>query len=196
MNRIGMMVDISHVSDDTIRDVLEITTRPVIASHSSCRALCDHPRNLPDDLLRAIGQNGGYVGINFYPAFVDQKYLNALRARQKDVLGELNVAKELTPAEMDEKAPDRAFSFGDDGLPRPPFDLILDHIDHAVKVAGIDHIGIGSDLDTINTPAGLDDVTDFPKITAGLLKRGYSEEDIRKILGGNLMRVFQQVVGR
>ncbi len=197
MNRVGMMVDISHVSDDTIRDVLEIATKPVIASHSSCRALCDHPRNLSDDLLRAIGQHDGYVGINFYPEFVDQTYLNAVRARQKDVLGELNRTTNLSPEQMDDMAAERAFSFGDsNGMPRPPFDRILDHIDHAVKVAGIDHVGIGSDLDTIPTPEGLDDVTDFPKITAGLLKRGYKDEDVRKILGGNLMRVFQQVVER
>ena len=192
MNRLGMMVDISHVSDDTIRDVLEITTKPVIASHSSCRALCDHPRNLPDDLLRAIGQNGGYVGINFYPPFVDQKFLNALRARQKDVLGELNAAREMTPAEMDEKAPERAFSFGDEGIPRPPFDLILDHLDHAVKVAGIDHVGIGSDYDGVPyLPEGLDGVEDYPALLVEMHRRGWSDAEIAGLAGGNLLRALR-----
>lgn len=197
MNRIGMMVDISHVSDDTIRDVLEVTSKPVIASHSSCRALCNHPRNLSDDLLKAIGTNGGYVGINFYPEFIDQQYRDAILAKQKDTLATLNEPHELSPEKLDELAPDRAFSFAEDmGVPRPPFDRILDHIDHAVKMAGIDHVGIGSDLDTIPTPQGIDDVADFPKITEGLIARGYKEDDIRKILGGNLLRVLETVAGK
>ncbi len=197
MNRIGMMVDISHTSDDTVRDVLEVTTKPVIASHSSCRVFSDHPRNLSDELLRAIGRNGGFVGINFYPEFLDQAYRDAIRAKQKDVLGELNEPRDLPPEQLDALAPERAFSFGDAfGVPRPAFERILDHIDHAVKTAGIDHVGIGSDLDVIPTPQGMDDVTDFPKITEGLLARGYKDEDIRKILGANLLRVMEQVVGR
>ena len=197
MNRIGMMVDISHTSDDTVRDVLEVTTKPVIASHSSCRVISNHPRNLSDELLKAIGANGGYVGINFYPEFLDQQYRDAVLAQQKDVLGTLNERRELPPEKLDELAPARAFSFAEDmGVPRPPFERILDHIDRAVKIAGIDHVGIGSDLDTIPTPAGLDDVTDFPKITEGLLARGYTEDDIRKILGGNLLRVLEQATGK
>ncbi len=196
MNRIGMIVDISHVSEETIMDVLEVATRPVIASHSSCRALSDHPRNLTDAALRAIAQNGGVVGINFYPEFLDQQYRDRMKALNKDILGGLNRPQPVAPEKLDALAAERLHFVDDPGLPRPPFDRILDHIDHAVRVAGIDHLGLGSDLDVIATPEGLDDVTDFPKITRGLLARGYREPEIRKILGENFLRVVSQVTSR
>jgi membrane dipeptidase len=196
MNRIGMIVDISHVSEETVMAVLKVTTAPVIASHSSCYALCHHPRNLSDDALRAIARNGGVVGINFYAGFLDQKYDDAVKAAQKDVLVSLNAPVEISPDKLDEAAAERMHLVDDPGIPRPPFERILDHIDHAVKVMGIDHVGIGSDLDTIPTPVGMNDVSDFPKITRGLLQRGYKEDDIRKILGGNFLRVIEKVTGR
>ncbi len=196
MNRIGMIVDVSHVSEETVRDVLEVTTKPVIASHSSCFALSDHPRNLSDDALRAIARNGEVVGINFYAEFLDQTYRDRMKAMRKDVLSELNKPQQTPLAKLDELAAQRLSLVDDPGIPHPPFARILDHIDHAVKVAGINHVGIGSDLDVITTPEGMKDVTDFPKITRGLLERGYKEEDIRKILGGNFLRVLKQVTGR
>ncbi|MBA3355559.1 MAG: membrane dipeptidase [Pyrinomonadaceae bacterium] len=196
MNRIGMIVDVSHVSEETVKDVLEATTKPVIASHSSCLALSDHPRNLSDDALRAIARNGGVVGINFYSEFLDQTYHNLMKVMRKDVLSEINKPQQVTPEKLDELAARRLSLLGDPGIPHPPFERILDHIDHAVKVAGIDHVGIGSDLDVIPTPEGMKDVTDLPKITRGLLERGYKEEEIRKILGGNFLRVLKQVTGR
>ena len=194
MNRIGMLVDISHVSDETVRAVLATSTKPVIASHSSCRALCNHPRNLSDDLLRAIGQKGGYIGINFYSAFVDQNFKN--RASGTDQLKVFNSKPKVDPDKLDQVAAERANIPERTDIPRPPFSILLDHLDHAVKVAGIDHVGIGSDLDVVPTPEGMDDVTDFPKITEGLLQRGYSEQDIRKILGENFLRVLQQATGK
>ncbi len=196
MNRIGMIVDVSHVSEDTVMDVLEVSTQPVIASHSSCLSISNHPRNLSDKALRAIGQKGGVIGINFFSGFIDQKYNDAMKAKQGDILAAINEKKEIKPEDLDKVAAERLKLLDDPGIPRPPFDRILDHIDHAVKVAGIDHVGIGSDLDVIPSPEGMDDVRDFPKITRGLLQRGYKEEDIRKILGGNFLRVLKQVTGR
>ncbi len=196
MNRIGMLVDVSHVSEDTVMDVLEVTTKPVIASHSSCLALCNHPRNLSDKALRAIAKNGGVIGINFFAGFIDQQYYDALQAKQNDILSALNEKKQIAPEELDRVAAERLKLLDDPGIRRPPFGRLLDHIDHAVKVAGIDHVGIGSDLDVIPTPEGMNEVSDFPKITKGLLERGYKEEDIRKILGGNFLRVLRQATGR
>ncbi|MGH9897418.1 MAG: dipeptidase, partial [Pyrinomonadaceae bacterium] len=196
MNRIGMIVDVSHVSEETVMDVLEVTTKPVIASHSSCFALSDHPRNLSDDALRAIARNGGVVGMNFYAEFLDQTYRDQVKAMRKDVLSEFNQPQQVPPEKLDELAARRLSLLDDPGIPHPPFARILDHIDHAVKVAGIDHVGIGSDLDVITAPEGMKDVADFPKITRGLLERGYKEDEIRKILGGNFLRVLKQVTGR
>ena len=196
MNRLGMLVDVSHVSEDTVMDVLEVSTKPVIASHSSCLALCNHPRNLSDKALKAIAQKGGVIGINFFSGFVDQKYLDAMNAMQNDILATINEKKQIAPEDLDRVAAERLKLLDDPGIPRPPFARILDHIDHAVKIAGIDHVGIGSDLDMIPTPAGMNDVSDMPKITKGLLERGYKEADIRKILGGNFLRVLRQATGR
>lgn len=196
MNRLGMLVDVSHVSEDAVMDVLEVTTKPVIASHSSCLALCNHPRNLSDKALKAIAKNGGVIGINFFSGFVDQKYLDAMNAMQNDILATINEKKQIPPEDLDRVAAERLKLLDDPGIPRPPFARLLDHIDHAVKIAGIDHVGIGSDLDMIPTPEGMNDVSDMPKITKGLLERGYQEADIRKILGGNFLRVLRQATGR
>lgn len=204
MNRLGMMVDVSHVSDKTFFRTLIITRAPVIASHSGARALCNSPRNMTDDMLRAIANSGGpdskggVVQVNFYSAFVSQDYLDA----QKAMTPEMNKAvqelkdkakaegREASSAELDKLQ--RAFA---DRIPRPPLSALIDQIDHIAKVAGVDHVGIGTDFDGVNgqLPQGIDSPADFPKITAALMERGYSAEDCRKILGGNLLRVFHEV---
>jgi membrane dipeptidase len=204
MNRLGMMVDVSHVSDRTFFRTLNISRAPVIASHSSARALCDAPRNLSDNMLRAIAtyggpdSKGGVVMVNFYSAFLSQDYRNALKAMDPEVRKEIDALKakdkaegrETTHAEIDKLQ--RAAA---DRIPRPPFSVLIDHIDHIAKVAGVDHVGLGSDFDGVNgqLPEGLNSPADLPKITAALMARGYSAEDCRKILGGNLLRVFREV---
>ena len=195
MNRLGMIVDISHVSDKTFYDTLAVTTKPVIASHSSCRALSDVPRNMSDDMIRALASNGGVVGINFGAGFLNQGDAEALRRR----IGEA-VATEpaLAGRALDEFA---AADYVKEYTQMRPASATLqdavEHIDHAVKIAGVDHVGIGSDFDGINSvPAGLEDVSKMPDLTAALLRRGYSESEVRKILGGNFLRVLREVTGR
>lgn len=180
MNRLGMLVDVSHVSDSTFFDVIATTSDPVIASHSSARAINGHPRNMSDDQLRAIARNGGVVNVNFYSNFLDPRF----RASKDSI-------DRLYEAESQRDAAVRT-------LPRPPLAVLLDHIDHIVRVAGIDHVGLGSDFDGVGglLPAGLDDVTRMPLIAQGLLDRGYSTPDIGKILGGNMLRVMERVLDR
>ena len=198
MNRLGMMVDISHVSDKTFYRTLIISRAPVIASHSSARALCDAPRNMTDDMLRAVANNGGVVQVNFYSAFLSQAYRDAQRAQRPEVEKAVAELKAKDKAESkdasDEEIAKLQRQFAD-RIPRPPLSLLIDHIDHIAKVAGVDHVGIGSDFDGVEgqLPEGMDSVADLPKITAELMKRGYSPEDCRKILGGNLLRVFREV---
>jgi membrane dipeptidase len=198
MNRLGMMVDISHVADKTFWDAIATTKAPVIASHSSARALVDAPRNMTDDMLRAVARNGGVVQVNFYSGFVDQSFRNANEAQDKDekaaVQNYLDSLKaQGKPVNYIEK--DRIEREWTAKIPRPPFKVLIDHIDHIAKVAGVDHVGLGSDFDGVSgaTPQGMDSAADLPKITQGLLDRGYSAEDIKKILGGNILRVFRQV---
>jgi len=198
MNRLGMMVDISHVADKTFWDTIATTKAPVIASHSSARALTSAPRNMTDDMLRAVAKNGGVVDVNFFSGFLDQNYWNALQAQRKE-------QDAATHAYLDKlKAEGKQITYVDDDhitrewmakIPRPPFTVLIDHIDHIAKVAGIDHVGLGSDFDGVSgaTPAGMDSAADLPKITQALLDRGYNAEDIRKILGGNVLRVFKEV---
>jgi membrane dipeptidase len=198
MNRLGMMVDISHVADKTFWDAIATTKAPVIASHSSARALTNAPRNMTDDMLRAVARNGGVVDVNFFSGFLDQNYWNALQAQKTEQAA-------ATRAYLDKlKAEGKQITYVDDDritrewmakIPRPPFTVLIDHIDHIAKVAGIDHVGLGSDFDGVSgaTPAGMDSAADLPKITQALLDRGYSAEDIRKILGGNVLRVFKEV---
>jgi membrane dipeptidase len=204
MNRLGMMVDISHVSDRTFYRTLIITRAPVIASHSAARALCDAPRNMTDDMLRAVansggpGSKGGVVQVNFYSAFLSQKYRDAQKAQQPEVNKAVQELKDKYKAEGKEAPSDeieklqRQYA---DRIPRPPLSELIDHIDHIAKVAGVDHVGLGSDFDGVTgqLPEGIDSPADIPKITAALMQRGYSPEDCRKILGGNLLRVFREV---
>jgi membrane dipeptidase len=198
MNRLGMIVDISHVADKTFWDVIATTKAPVIASHSSSRALVDAPRNMTDDMLRALAKNGGVVQVNFFSGFDDQTFLNNLKAQDKDQTAAIQKYVDHL------KADGKAVTFVDMDrierewmamIPRPPFKVLIDHIDHIAKVAGVDHVGLGSDFDGVSgaTPQGMDSAADLPKITQALLDRGYSKEDIHKILGGNLLRVFTEV---
>jgi membrane dipeptidase len=204
MNRLGMMVDISHVSDRTFFRTLIISRAPVIASHSSARALCDAPRNMTDDMLRAVANSGGpnskggVVQVNFFSGFISQPYRDAMKAIEPEAAKAVQALKDKAKAEGKEATPSdiekvqRQFA---DRIPRPPLSLLIDHIDHIAKVAGIDHVGLGSDFDGIGgqLPQGIDSAADLPKITAALMARGYSAEDCRKILGGNLLRVFREV---
>jgi membrane dipeptidase len=195
MNRLGMIVDVSHVSDKALYDTLEVTTRPVIASHSSCRALSDVPRNMSDDMIRALARNGGVIAINFGPGFLNAKDAAATKAK----IGKLAATEpNLTGRALDEfAAADYVREFGRMDPAAATLEDAVAHIDHAVKVAGIDHVGIGSDWDGIDSvPAGLEDVSKMPALTAALLRRGYSEGDVRKILGENLLRVLEEVTGR
>ncbi|MGZ4788423.1 MAG: membrane dipeptidase, partial [Terriglobales bacterium] len=202
MNKLGMMVDISHVSDKTFYDAIEISKAPVIASHSSARALTDVPRNMTDDMLRAVTKNGGVVQVNFNCGFIarDPDYNAKVKAfqqahpdlvKQQDEL-EKQLEQDHTPetkAKLDQVNEQLKA-----GNPRPPLSDLIDHIDHLAKVAGIDHVGLGSDFDGIPcTPQGIDSVADLPKITEALVDRGYNEQQIHKILGGNLLRVFRDV---
>jgi len=188
MNELGMLVDISHVSADTMRHVLRISKAPIIASHSSAYTVAPHARNVPDDVLKMIKLNGGVVMINFYSA-----YLNPESARSRANL--LEVERELTNKFPDAEEYRKAMDDWLDEHPIQPGTIhdLIDHIDHIVKVAGIDHVGLGSDFDGVPmVPDQLDDVSTFPNITQALLDRGYSEGDIRKIMGGNSLRVLRE----
>lgn len=192
MNRLGMLVDVSHVADKTMSDALEVSQAPIIASHSSARALSNVPRNIPDDLLQRIAKNGGVVQVNFYSVFVDA----ATVAPQSDERDKRLKAQQDEINQKYADDPERRAEESDkleaaNPLPPLPISKLIDHIDHIVKVAGIDHVGIGADFDGANDlPEGAQDVSMLPNITYELLKRGYSETDIRKILGENLLRVF------
>jgi membrane dipeptidase len=191
MNRLGMLVDVSHVSDKTMSDVLDVSVAPIIASHSSARALSNHPRNIPDELLRRIAKNGGVVMVNFYPAFIDQKYLDADRARDERLKPQLDALAASFKGDEKRLAEERQKLFDANPLPATPLSVLIDHIDHVAKVAGVDHVGIGSDFDGVpSLPEGMKDISQLPNITYELLRRGYSEKDIRKILGENFLRVF------
>jgi membrane dipeptidase len=194
MNRLGMLVDISHVSDPTFYDVLEISRAPVIASHSCCRALCDAPRNLDDAMIKALAARGGVIHITFHDAFLSQEYATANRAlasendcreqAAEDEFGE-NEARKLMAGQ---RWCDESIRAGK--LPQVSWEKIVDHIDHAAGIAGADHVGVGSDFDGAFMPAGMEDASNFPLLTEGLLRRGFEEADIRKILGENTLRVM------
>jgi len=192
MNELGMLVDLSHVGEQTFWDAIQTTTKPVLVSHSCAYTLCPVFRNLKDDQIRAVGENGGVIQVNFFAGFVDSNF----KKRNEDFLlrhkAEKDSLKAINPVEF--FADDYLFEkYADEvkGL-RPPLSMLLDHIDYIVKLIGVDHVGLGSDFDGINSaPQELDDVTNMPLITRELLKRGYSKSDIKKILGGNFLRVFK-----
>ena len=197
MNQLGMMVDISHVADSTFYDALAVSKAPLIASHSSCRALCNAPRNMTDDMIRALAKNGGVMDINFYSGFLSQEYRDAFGKIEKQVDQQISAARAnyakqgkrlsyLEEVRMEQRLTK--------DLPVPSYTAVADHIDHAVKVGGIDHVGLGSDFDGIdNPPRGLEDVSKIPDLVRELARRGYSEKDLEKILGGNVLRVMRQV---
>jgi membrane dipeptidase len=194
MNRIGMLVDVSHVSDKSFYDAIAVSSKPVILSHSSCRALSDVPRNVTDDMLRALAKNGGVIGINFGEGFINPKDAERLRA----TIAGASQAPDLTGKALDDYAAEeyrREVATAQEAF--ATIEDVVAHIDHVVKVAGIDHVGIGSDFDGISAPPqGLEDVSKMPALTAALLKHGYSEHDILKILGGNTLRVIRVVTGK
>ncbi|HUI42357.1 MAG TPA: dipeptidase [Terriglobia bacterium] len=198
MNRLGMMVDISHVSDDTFYAAVAASKAPVIASHSSCRALCNAPRDMTDDMLRAVARNGGVVDINFYDGFLDQNFADAYQKVEPAIEAAVKAAREERARQgkrltyLEESQIDEKYYAG---LPIPSFTRVADHIDHAVQVAGIDHVGLGSDFDGISglAPRGLEDCSKLPDLVRELARRGYSESDLEKILGGNVLRVMRQV---
>ena len=194
MNRLGMLVDVSHVSDETMSDALDVSKAPIIASHSSARALSNVPRNIPDDLLKRIAKNGGVVQVNFYSDFVDDKTVGPQsaerEARLKAQQDAINQKYKDDPERLAEESDKLEAA---NPLPPLPISKLIDHIDYIVKVAGIDHVGLGADFDGANDmPEGAKDVSMLPNITYELLKRGYSEQDIRKILGENFLRVFAE----
>jgi membrane dipeptidase len=197
MNLLGMMVDISHVSDKTFADALAISAAPMIASHSSCRAICDAPRNMTDEMMKALASKGGVVHINYHVGFLSQEFRNAESA---DPTINESIGAEVHKRCGDDEAcqlveGDRLTrEYVDKGkLPRVDYTKIIEHIDHAVKVAGVDHVGLGSDFDGANMPYGMEDASKLPLITEALLQKGYSESDIRKILGENTLRVMGEV---
>ncbi len=201
MERIGMIVDISHVAVKTFWDTIETVTKPVIASHSSCWNICQNPRNMNDDQLKAVAQNGGVVHVNYEVTFIGQKRNEeekALNDQRDAELAEITSRFEIgSDVEKDslEKIRDR-YKAKIDKLERPHYTEIVDHIDHVVNVAGIDHVGLGSDFDGCRLPDGLDDCSKVPLITEELLKRGYSDIDIRKIHGENSLRVMEESIGQ
>jgi len=197
LNKLGMMVDISHVADKTFYDALEITKAPVIASHSSCRAIAHHPRNMTDDMLRALAKNGGVVMINYEVSFLSEEYRVASDKASGGVVAQLAALSKKCGGDEAcstlESARINTEAMNSGALPKVNWEKIIEHIDHAVKVAGADHVGLGSDFDGATMPIGMEDASKLPKITDALIKKGYSDADIEKILGGNILRVMEQV---
>jgi membrane dipeptidase len=194
MNRLGMLVDVSHVSDKTFYDAISVSSKPVILSHSSCRAISDIPRNVTDDMIRAVAKNGGVMGVNFGEGFISPKDAERLRS----TITSMTSAPVLTGKALDDyAAADYQKELGSSYKAAATIEDVVAHIDHAVKVGGIDHVGIGSDFDGITgPPQGLEDVSKMPVLVAALLKHGYSEGDIKKIMGENYLRVIRSVTGR
>jgi membrane dipeptidase len=195
MNRQSMLVDISHVSDKTFYDALAVSKAPLIASHSSCRALCNHPRNMTDDMIKALAANGGVIQINYEKSFIDQAYKDASDKLTGGVVAVFDQMKKECgddPECLNMKINEREKQATAEGkLPHVSWERIIDHIDHVVKLVGADHVGLGSDFDGASMPDGMEDVSHLPKITEALLRMGYSESDVRKILGENTLRILE-----
>ncbi|MBW2292510.1 MAG: dipeptidase [Deltaproteobacteria bacterium] len=192
MNRIGMLVDISHVSDETFFDAIEVSRAPIIASHSSARAIADHPRNMSDEMLRALAENGGVAMINFYPVYIDEKARDEARQYFKE--HGATIAALVEESQGDPVARRALFRehFASYPVPKTSMDVLLDHFDHAIAVAGPEHVGIGADWDGVpSMPVGMEQVSELPTLTAGLLSRGHSEETVRNVLGENILRVLE-----
>jgi membrane dipeptidase len=192
MNELGMLVDLSHVGEQTFWDAINTSTKPVLVSHSCVYAICPHRRNLKDEQIKAVGKNGGVIHLNFYSGFLDsafEKRSDAFTAKHKtemDSLLKINPEPYFMQVYLFEKYPDEVKNM------RPPLSLLLDHLDYIVKMIGVDHVGLGSDFDGVNSlPQQLDDVTTYSLITKELLNRGYSKKDIGKILGGNFLRLLK-----
>lgn len=192
MNRLGILVDVSHISDAAFYDVLECSTRPVVATHSCCRALADHPRNMTDDMIRALAAKGGVIQINFYPLFLDTSFADVLKesgimergetVEDEYIADPFNLEKRLAWATVQNEL---------QSLNRPSYKVIADHIDHVVSLVGVDHVGLGSDYDGIAvTPSGMEDISMMPKLFEELRSRGYSELDLEKIASGNFFRIM------
>lgn len=193
MNSIGMLIDVSHVSDETFYDVIRHSTKPVVATHSCCRSLADHPRNMTDDMIRALAAAGGVIQINFYPLFLDYKFSGVLKSSGIMERGE-SVEREfiLDPADPLKRASWNRIQDELMALKRPSYKRVVDHIDHVVSLVGIDHVGLGSDFDGIEvTPEGMEDISCFGKVFDEMRLRGYSEEDIVKVAGANFFRVME-----
>src|SRR5215467_6610976 len=199
MNRQGIMVDISHVSDKTFQDALAISKAPLIASHSSCRALCNHPRDMSDDMIKALARQGGVIQINYENSFIDQAYKDASEKLSGGVVAQMDQLKKSCGE--DEECVGRKMqelekqATAEGKLPHVGWERIIDHIDHVVKLVGPDYVGLGSDFDGATMPEGMDDCSQLPKITEALKRKGYRDEDVRKILGGNLLRVMERAEG-
>ena len=196
MNRQGIMVDISHVSDKTFYDALDVSKAPLIASHSSCRALCNHVRDMSDDMIKALAAKGGVIQINYEKSFIDQAYKDALEKLTGGVVNMIDQLKKECGDDDDclskKMAELEKTATAEGKLPHVSWERIIDHIDHAVKLVGADHVGLGSDFDGADMPDGMEDCSHLPKITEALMRKGYSDDDIRKILGLNLLRVMEQ----
>src|SRR5579864_4546836 len=196
MNRLGMMVDISHVSDKTFYDALAVSQAPLIASHSSCRAICNAPRNMTDQMIKDLTAKGGVIQINYHVGFLSQEFMNADKDPEitKAIAAEVEKrcgSKEGCQLIEGERITREYVQQGK--LPRVEYTKIIEHIDHAVKLVGSEHVGLGSDFDGANMPFGMEDATKLPLITEALLRKGYSDEDVRKILGENTLRVMADV---
>ncbi len=192
MNELGMLVDLSHVGEQTFWDAINTTTKPVLVSHSCVYSLCPHRRNLKDEQIKAVGKNGGVIHLNFYSGFVDSSFeqrseiFNNNHKAERDSLLKINPEPYFSDVFLFEKYSEEVKAL------RPPISMLLDHLDYIVKMAGVDHVGLGSDFDGVNSlPQQLDDVTAMPLITKELMARGYSKKDIRKILGENFLRIFE-----
>lgn len=191
MNRLGMLIDVSHISDKAFWDVLEISKAPVFASHSCTRSLCDIHRNLTDDMITALAKKGGIIQLTFCSFFVEEEYMRLAAEKEKKIEPQKKLLAEKFKDDQDGYWNALIELWKKGAPPAPKIEKLIDHVDHVVKLVGVDHVGFGSDYDgTGSVPLGLEDVSGFPLITYHLLKRGYGEEDIKKILGGNFLRVF------